>query len=155
MPGPEQPEPTTPRTWLPLVVAASIAALVVIGAFVASSLRSGMSAGRSDAVRACEEAYEASAEDGEVLPRIVAGDVYGSAEWRDLRDFLEAQGLLESAGVEVDGSEADASAAALAEQGRDHVTVVWWLDSEEHLACEVDVEGDSALDGTAVLVPLS
>ncbi|WP_062297668.1 hypothetical protein [Demequina maris] len=154
MPGPDQPEPATPRTWMPLVIAASVALLVVVGAFVAASLRSGMSAGRSDAVRACEAAYEASAEDGEVPARIVAGDVYGSAEWRDLRDFLEQQGLLESAGVEVDGSEADASAAALAEQGRDHVTVVWWLDSEEHLACEVDVEGDRALDDTAVLVPL-
>ncbi|WP_062291502.1 hypothetical protein [Demequina phytophila] len=144
----------TPRTWMPLAIAASVAALVVIGAFVASGLRSGMSEGRADAVEVCEAAYADSATDGEALPRIVAGDVYGAAEWRDLRAFLEEQGLLDSAGVEVDEVEAEASAAALAAEGRDHVTVVWWLDSEEHLACEVDVVGDAALPDTVAIVPL-
>ncbi|WP_062523013.1 hypothetical protein [Demequina silvatica] len=144
----------TPRTWMPLAIAGSIAALVVIGAFVASGLRSGMSAGQADAVEVCEAAYAATATDGETPPRIVAGDVYGSADWRDLRAFLEEQGLLESAGAEVDEAEADASAAALAQEGRDHVTVVWWLDSEEHLTCEVDVDGEAALADTVAIAPL-
>lgn len=139
------------RTWFPLAAAAAVAVLVIVGAVVATWLTSRMSPAHADAVRACEAAY---AEAGDGAPEIVAGDVYGSADWRDLRSFLEAQGVLDSAGTDVAAAvapSADASAAALAEAGRDRVTVVWWLESEEHLACTVDVEDGRALDSSATL----
>ncbi|MFP5359491.1 MAG: hypothetical protein ACLGHM_03225 [Actinomycetes bacterium] len=143
------------RTWFPLVAAAAVAVLVITGAVVATWLTSRMSPAHADAVRACEAAYAAT---GDGAPGIVAGDVYGSADWRDLRSFLEAQGVLDSAGADVAvaiAPSADASAAALAEAERDRVTVVWWLESEEHLACTVDVEDGRALDPSATLGSLA
>ncbi|WP_296665557.1 hypothetical protein [Demequina sp.] len=145
------------RTWLPLAIALSVAALVVIGSFVATALTARMSGAQSDAVRACEAAYEASAQDGEVMPRIIAGDVYGSAEWRDLRSFMIDQGIATEEQLTVTDAQAaerDDAAAALAADGRDLVTVVWWLDTEVHWTCTVDTEGDAAIDATAMVGPL-
>ncbi|WP_062386453.1 hypothetical protein [Demequina iriomotensis] len=146
-PDPEQ----APRTWMPLVIALSVAVVVVIGAFVAAGLRSGLSAPKASAVEACEAAYGASGEGGEQA-RIVGGDVYGSAEWRDLRAFLVGQGVVDDGDVpDAEAAARESEASDLAAAGHDRVTVVWWLDSEQHLACTVEVEGDVALDGTVVL----
>ncbi|SEJ21667.1 hypothetical protein [Demequina mangrovi] len=142
---------TAPRTWLPLVVALSIAAVMVIGAFVAAGLRSGMSAAKAAGVEACEAAYAATGEGGQPAA-IVGGDVYGAGEWRDLRELLLEQGVIDDADVPTDDAEArDAEAASLASAGTDRITVVWWLDSDAHLACTVDVTGETADVETVVL----
>ncbi|MDN4490228.1 hypothetical protein QQX13_05230 [Demequina sp. SYSU T00068] len=160
MPQPPQPaekpvEP--PRAWWPVAVAAGVALLVVIGAVVVSNLRQGYSAGQADAVRACEDAYGAQAASGEAQPTIQAGDVYSAADWRDYYGLLRQQGALDSPVADLPEDRVaalDDAADALAAEGRDHVTVVWWLSSEEHLVCEVDVEGDRAVADSVALHPL-
>lgn len=155
--------PAEPRpTWFPLAAAAAVALLVIVGAVAVTLLTSRMSPAEADAVRACEAAYAAASDaEGDAegdAPAILAGDVYASADWRDLRAFLEAQGVLDSAGEDATGERepaSDASAEALADAGRDRITVVWWLESEEHLVCTVDVEGERAVDGTAALRSLA
>ncbi|WP_062516004.1 hypothetical protein [Demequina gelatinilytica] len=141
----------TPRTWIPFVVALCVAVLVVAGAFVAAGLRSGMSAAKAAGVEACEAAYAASG-DGATLASIAGGDVYGASEWRDLRGFLVAQGVIDDSDVEPAEAEArDDAASALEAEGDERVVVVWWLDSEQHLACTVDVRDDVAQEDTVVL----
>ncbi|WP_062302672.1 hypothetical protein [Demequina subtropica] len=150
MPDTPDAEPT-PRTWMPFVIALCVAALVVVGAFVAAGLRSGMSAAKAAGVEACEAAYAASG-DGATLASIAGGDVYDASEWRDLRGFLTAQDVIEDADVAQEDAEArDAAAERLAAQGSDRITVVWWLASEQHLACTVEVVGEDAVEDSVVL----
>jgi len=150
----DEPQAAPERSWLPLAIAGAIAVVVVVGAIVVSNLRAGMGPAKTDAVRACEEAYAASATEGEPQPAIVAGDVFAAAEWRGLWDFLEEQGVVGEPSDE-QAAALDEAAAARASEGRDVVTVVWWLDSDEHLQCTVEVAGDVALDATARVGALS
>ncbi len=152
-----EPAPEPRRTWLPFLVALSAAVLVIVGSVLATWLTSRMSGVKADAVRACEAAYDASAQQGEILPRIIAGDVYGSGEWRDLWEFEVAQDIIPGDAPQptADQTQAfDDEAAALASEGRDRITVVWWLDSEVHWQCVVDAEGEAVLDDTAVVGPI-
>lgn len=155
-PQPAESPAEPPRAWWPIAVAATVALLVVIGAVVVSNLRQGYSAGEADAVRACEDAYGRQAATGEAQPSIQAGDVYTAADWRDYYELLRQQGALDTPVADLPDEEVaalDDAAAALAAAGRDHVTVVWWLSTEEHLVCEVDVEGDRAVAETVALHP--
>lgn len=149
-----QPDPEAPRAWWPVAVAAGVALAVVVGAIVVANLRQGYTAGQADAVRACEDAYAATAVDGEAQPTIQAGDVYSAADWRDYYGLLRQQDVLETAVADLPAEKAqrlDDAAAALVAEGRDRVTVVWWLSTEEHLVCEVDVAGERADAGSVVL----
>ncbi|WP_062463587.1 hypothetical protein [Demequina soli] len=157
--SPQQPEPSEPpRSWLPIAIAGGIALLVIVIAFVSAASRSGMSAAHQSAITVCEDAYAATGADTGQQPRIEAGDVYSASDWRDLRDLVEQQGLIDGATSKVPADTADAldaAAASLTKGGTDHVTVVWWLESEKHLVCTVDVNGDVADASTVRLGPLT
>ncbi len=155
-PASEPVEP--PRSWWPIAVAGGIALVVVIGAVVVSNLRQGYSAAEVSAVAVCEDAYGARAAAGEPQPTIQAGDVYRASAWRDYYGLLRQQGVLDTPVQDLPSDQVqalDGEAAALAAAGADHIAVVWWLATEEHLVCEVDVNGDVADPTTVNLHPLS
>ncbi|WP_062380273.1 hypothetical protein [Demequina pelophila] len=145
---------TPRRTWMPLALALGIAALVVVGAFVANALRSGLPAAKADAVRACEAAYASQAESGTPLAAIVGGDVFAAGEWRDRWALLQGHGYLAEAPTDEEAAAAEARAEGLAAAGRDTIEVVWLLENGEHWTCAVEVEADAADDATVTLARL-
>lgn len=122
---------------MPIALAASIAAIVIVGALVVTVLTQRPSADEGAAVQACESAYADSGRDA----GIVAGEVYTSDEAESLSALIEQQSLAAPEGL------------TTPEPGT--VTVVWWLDSQEHLACTVEVADGTADASSAALVELS
>ena len=133
-----------PRTWLPIALAAGIAALVIVGALVVTVLSQRLSPVESEAARACEDAFAASGSSA----AITAGDIYVAADWRELEAFLEEQGLVTDA---PDAEALDAAVATLGDQGRDLVEVVWFLSDDTHLACTVELSDGTAEEESLVL----
>ena len=142
-----QPE-EKPRTWVPLIIAGSVALLVVVGAIVVHLLRSDLSPQKRAAADACEAQYEAQLPNG---PGIIGGDIYAASEWRLLSDTMVRLGYLSEKQAEVTGEMADArdnAAAALATAGEDEFTVVWQRDDQSHATCVAHTEGVSVVSVT-------
>lgn len=136
-----------PRTWMPLVIAGTIALLVVGGAIITHLVRSDLSPEKRAAADSCEVQYAKQFPKG---PGIVGGDIYSAAEWRDLDAALVKLGAAEE--QTLTGEEADAKddeVAALVSGGGDTMTVVWQRDDESHATCVAQMHGDSV---TSVVV---
>ena len=142
-----QPE-EKPRTWMPLVIAGSVALLVVVGAIVVHLVRADLSPQKRAAADACEAAYETQFPTG---PGIIGGDIYAASEWRLLSETMVRLGYLSAEQAEVTGEVADArdnEAAALATAGQDQMTVVWQRDDQSHATCVANVSGETVVSTT-------
>ena len=130
----------TPRTWLPLIIAGSIAALVVGGVVVVHLLRADLAPEKQAAVTACETQFKTDHPKG---PGFVGGDIYSAAEWQLLLDRMVALGYLTEQQATLTGEQADArddEAAALVVAGGDTMTVVWQLDDQSHATCAAKMQ---------------
>lgn len=136
-----------PRTWLPLIIAGSIAALVVVGAIVTHLVRTDLEPEKRAAVKACEAEYKEQNPDG---PAIIGGDIYSAIEWADLDATLVRLGYAEDA--ELTGEQQDArdhEAESLVETGGDLMTIVWQLDDQSHTTCVAQVQ-DGTVTSTTI-----
>jgi hypothetical protein len=135
-----------PRTWLPLVVAGSIAVLVVGGAIVTHLVRTDLAPEKQAAVAACEAEYKAQFPQG---PAIIGGDIYSATEWSDLDATFVRLGYSEE--QELTGEEISArdhAAQELVAAGADEMTIVWQLDDQSHATCVATMEGDTVTSAT-------
>ena len=137
-----QPE-EKPRTWMPLIIAGSIALLVIVGALTVHFVRADLSPQKRAAADACEAQYKTQFPGG---PGIIGGDIYAASEWKALSETMVRLGYLSDKQAEVTGEQADAldsAAAALASAGKDELTVVWQRDDQSHATCVAKVTGES------------
>lgn len=142
-----QPE-EQPRTWLPLIIAGSIAAIVILGAITVHLLRSDLSPQKQAAANACEAEYKVQFPQG---PGIVGGDIYAASEWRLLSETMVRLGYLSEQQAAVTGEVADSrdnAAAALATTGEDLMTVVWQRDDQSHATCIASTKGETVVSVT-------
>jgi len=131
--------PETPRTWLPLIIAGSVALLVIAGAIITHMVRADLSPQKRAAVDACEAQYTQQFPKG---PGITGGDVYSATEWSALDARLVALGLQPQ--QHLTGEQIDArndEAAALVASGADRMTIVWQLNDETHAQCIAELKG--------------
>jgi len=144
-----------PRTWMPLLIAVTVAVLAVVALLVLNAMRSDLAPAKQSAADACEAAYETQVPDG---PAIVAGEIFAAGEWRELNELLASLGYLPRADAEVSGEVAsvrDDEAAALAASGQDVMTIVWQLDDQSHATCVAKVAGDSVVPPVTVTAELA
>lgn len=144
-PAPEE----RPRTWLPIIIAGSLALLVVVGAVVTHLVRTDLEPAKRAAADACEAEYEAQFPDG---PGIVGGDIYAATEWEALDATMVQLGYLTQAQAAATGEQADArdhEAQTLAAAGTETMTVVWQRDDQSHAQCVATVE-DGTVTSTVV-----
>lgn len=137
-----------PRTWLPLIIAGSIAGLVIVGAVVTHLVRADLAPEKEAAVAACEAAYDEQFPDG---PGIIGGDIYSATEWQALNETMVRLGYADDA--ELTGEEADArdhEAAGLVADGKDVMTVVWQRDDQSHATCIAELEDGAVTSATIV-----
>ena len=137
-----QPEPEErPRSWLPLIIAGSLALLVVAGVIVSHLVRVDLSPQKRAAADACDAQYAKQFPDG---PGISGGDIYSSTEWRDLDATLVRLGVTAARSLTGEQSEVrDTEAAALVSAGGDTMTIVWQRDDESHAQCVAEMKGDT------------
>ncbi|MGC4173863.1 hypothetical protein [Demequina sp.] len=135
-----QPQPPEqPRTWLPLIIAGSIAVLVVLGATITHLLRADLSPEKQAAADACEAQYHAQNADG---PGITGGDIYSATEWEALDARMVSLDLADEQTLTGEQADArDSEAAALVSAGGDQMTVIWQLDDQSHAQCVADLQG--------------
>ena len=133
-----QPQPPEkPRTWLPFIIAASVAGLVVVGAIITHLVRADLSPEKQAAADACEAEYKSEHPSG---PGITGGDIYSATEWRELDARMVGLGLQQEQTLTGEQSDArDHEAEALVASGGDQMTVVWQLDDESHAQCVADM----------------
>ena len=143
-PAPEE----RPRTWLPLVIAGSLALLIVVGAIATHVLRTDLTPEKRAAADACEAEYEAQFPDG---PGIVGGDIYAATQWQEVDDTMVRLGYLTEEEAAVTGEVADArdhEAESLAAAGTQTMTVVWQRDDESHAQCVAQMQDGSVTSTT-------
>ena len=141
-----QPE-EAPRTWLPFIIAGSVAVLVVFGALVAHALRADLSPEKQAAADACEAEYKAEYADG---PGITGGDIYSATEWQARDARLVSLGLAEEEDLTGEQSDArDREAETLVAGGGDEMTVIWQMDDESHVKCVSEMQ-DGKVTSTTV-----
>lgn len=130
-----------------MIIAGSVAGLVIVGAIVTHLVRADLAPEKETAVAACEAAYKEQFPEG---PGIIGGDIYSATEWQALNDTMVRLGHAEEA--ELSGEEADArdhEAADLVAAGRDVMTVVWQRDDQSNAVCVAELE-DGAVTSTTV-----
>ena len=143
-----EPAEERPRTWMPLVIAGTIAVLVVGGAITTHLLRADLTPQKRAAADACEAHYKQEFADG---PGIVGGDVYSASEWRELEAALVRLGAAQEQTLTGEQASAmDDKAAVLVSGGGDTMTVLWQMDDESHEQCVAEMKGD-----TVALVTIS
>ena len=126
---------------MPLIVAGTIAVLVVVGAITTHLIRSDLSPQKRAAADACESHYKSEFPDG---PGIVGGDVYSASEWRDLDAALVRLGATRAATLTGEQISAkDDAVAVLVSGGGDTMTVIWQRNDESHAQCVADLKGDA------------
>ncbi len=137
-----QPEPEErPRSWLPLIIAGSLALLVVTGAVVSHLVRADLSPQKQAAADACDAQYKKQFPDG---PGISGGDIYSATEWRDLEATLVRLGVTAEQSLTGEQSDArDVEASKLVTAGNDSMTIVWQRDDESHAQCVAEMKGDT------------
>ena len=126
---------------MPLIIAGSIATLIVIVAVVTHEARADLSPEKQAAAASCESAYEAKFPDG---PGIVGGDIYAATEWRETNAAMVKLGYLTKEEATLSGEEADAKnheADALVASGGEQMTVLWQRDDQSHAQCIADMQG--------------
>jgi hypothetical protein len=131
---------------MPLVIAGSIAVLVVAGAVITHLVRADLSPEKQAAADACEAQYKAEFPDG---PGIVGGDIYAATEWRDLDARLVSLGAQQEQSLT--GEQADArdnQADALVAAGGEEMTVVWQLDDQSHAQCVAQLQAGAVTSVT-------
>jgi len=140
--------PEKPRTWLPFVIAASVAVLVVAGAIITHLVRADLSPEKQAAADACEAELKSSYPDG---PGITGGDIYSATEWSALDARMVSLGLQAEQTLTGEQSDArDHEAETLVASGGDQMTVVWQLNDESHAKCVADMQ-----DGKVTSVTVS
>ncbi|MFW7413627.1 hypothetical protein [Demequina sp. SO4-18] len=142
-----------PRTWVPLVAAGAVGAVVVGGAIAAFALGGGPGETEAAVIAACEAEY--GSVDGAA---VVAGEVYDPTQWRDHYAVVEANAddvtpLPEVAEDVVEQWEA--SADAFREDGAGAWIIVWRLDDDSHAQCTVPVAAGTVDAARAAVGPLS
>jgi len=135
---------------LPLVIAGSIAILVVVGAVMTHLVRTDLAPEKQSAVDACEAEYASSFPSG---PGIIGGDIYAATEWADLQETLVRLGF--ASAEELSGEEKDVrdhQAETLTASGGDTMTLVWQLDDQSNAMCVADLQDGKVTNAT--IVPL-
>lgn len=143
-----------PRTWVPFLVAVTVAVLAVAALLIINALRSDLEPAKREAAEACEAAYEAQAPSG---PGIVAGEIFAASEWRELAELLHSLGFLPDGDAEVSGEVASArddQAAALAASGQDVMTIVWQFADQSQGMCVAQIANGAVAPPVDVTVSL-
>jgi hypothetical protein len=135
-----------PRSWLPFIIAGSLAGLVIVGAVVTHLVRADLAPEKEEAVAACEAAYADQFPEG---PGIIGGDIYSATEWEGLRATMIRLGYEDDA--ELTGEESDSrdhAAADLVAAGADEMTIVWQRDDQSHATCLAELENGAVTSTT-------
>jgi len=126
---------------MPLILAASIALLVVAGAVITHFARADLSPEKQAAAKACEAEYKNQFPKG---PGLVGGDIYSAAEWEGLNAALVRLGAVaERTLTGEEASAQDDAAAALISKGEDTMTLLWQRDDQTHAQCVAEMRNGS------------
>jgi hypothetical protein len=126
---------------MPLILAASLALLVVVGAVVTHFMRADLSPEKQAAAKACEAEYKSQFPDG---PGLVGGDIYSAAEWQDLNAALVRLGaIVEQTLTGEQISAKNDAAAAVISNGGDTMTLLWQRDDRTNAQCVAEMRGGS------------
>ena len=134
---------------MPLIVAGSLALLIVVGAIATHLLRTDLTPEKRTAADTCETAYKDQFPDG---PGIVGGDIYASTEWRALDETMVELGYITEEQAAVTGEVADSrdhEAESLAADGTETMTVVWQRNDESHAQCVAQMQ-DGTVTSTTI-----
>lgn len=145
-----------PRTWIPVIAAGSIAAVLVVVAAWSAIFGQRLSEVQQDTITACEAAYAQTSG-----PDIAGGDVFEPPQMREYYTFAETHGEVPVPLAEVSDDVTDEwerAAKQYEDGGGGPVALVWRHADDTYSQCVVNFRGrhidaDSAVLGPLVIAP--